>query len=563
MSLNQEFDYFPQLPARLGDFRVIRVLGKGGMGCVYEGEQIALERKVAIKLLKPDLAGDVIFVERFRREAKAAASFVHRNLVKVYKAGEAAGLLYFAMEFIDGKPVSGLLGSGRRIPVPEAVRIVTAIADALRAGLKQGIIHRDLKPENILLAKDGTPKLADLGLAKRLSVDAGMTGRGAMMGTPAYMAPEQAQDAASVDHRADIYSLGITLFHMVTGVRPFGGTTPLEVALAHAQEPLPSALDLGVALPARLESLIQRMAAKQVAERPESYDVLIADLGEVMTTTKGAKRSPKGAAIKFQGRSGTAAASGADNGIITEIPTSEPGQITGTATQSGNNLRSLWMMLGACWLLIVVLLVLRGKRNEAVVATGLDVSDQPAKPIARRVVYNDGKGPAVTMGITRPLAGQTNFPPLPMAEPPMGMEQPIGSFESDGQKLEKARHYAQWQPQAFTRILRHYDQIWRESRSADTKAIVENEVAEIVKRLEAESDAEIENHRQRMQRLPDEGKPRRAYDAWVRFPPRLRTFKSDLKIYCLITNHIPLQYRRLEKGFVPAPGMENRSRIRP
>lgn len=211
---------FPQL-------EIIALIGKGGMGAVYQARQPALDRKVALKILPPQSAAGPGFVERFNREARALARLNHPNIVAVYEFGQAAGLPYFIMEFVDGLNLRELERAGKLSP-GEALQIVPQICEALQFAHDEGIVHRDIKPENILVDKKGRVKIADFGIAKILSgtpqVD--LTGTQGAIGTPHYMAPEQMEKPTTVDHRADIFSLGVVFYEMLTGELPLGKFAP-------------------------------------------------------------------------------------------------------------------------------------------------------------------------------------------------------------------------------------------------------------------------------------------------------------------------------------------------
>ncbi len=248
------------------------------MGSVYEGIQQKLDRWVAVKVLASRLAQDEVFLERFSREAKAAASINHPGLIQVFDIGEEQAINFYAMEFVEGEDLGARLKRDERIPVDEALAVMTKVAEALQEALAQNVIHRDIKPENIMITSKGEVKLADLGLAKILVGETDVTLTGTGMGSPHFMAPEQAEDAGNVDHRADIYSLGITLFTVLTGKRPFESTSPYTLARAHAEKSLPSGGDLGRELPVEIESLIRRMAAKNPDDRFGKYDGLLDEL---------------------------------------------------------------------------------------------------------------------------------------------------------------------------------------------------------------------------------------------------------------------------------------------
>ncbi|HET6249079.1 MAG TPA: serine/threonine-protein kinase [Tepidisphaeraceae bacterium] len=213
-----------EVARRLPQFEVIELVGRGGMGVVYKAKQVQLDRIVALKILPPGDALSPGFVERFRREARSLAKLCHPNIVSVYDFGESNGLYYFVMEFIDGVTLRELI-SAHDMTCGEALSVVPKICDALQFAHEEGVVHRDIKPENILIDKKGRVKIADFGLAKLLrreQLDLTLTQSGAMLGTPRYMAPEQLDKPDSVDHRADIYSLGVVFYEMLTGEIPMG-----------------------------------------------------------------------------------------------------------------------------------------------------------------------------------------------------------------------------------------------------------------------------------------------------------------------------------------------------
>jgi serine/threonine protein kinase len=220
-----------ELAPKFPQFEIRELIGQGGMGAVYKARQKQLERLVAIKILPPGIGEDRGFANRFAREAKAMARLNHPGIVTIHDFGCSEGLYYFVMEFVDGVNLHQLMKTGRVSP-REALAIVPQICDALQYAHDQGIVHRDIKPENILLGRQGRVKVADFGLARLMaaldgpdaagaaSADAALTGSGKIMGTPNYMAPEQAADPGAVDHRADIYALGVVFYQMLTGELP-------------------------------------------------------------------------------------------------------------------------------------------------------------------------------------------------------------------------------------------------------------------------------------------------------------------------------------------------------
>lgn len=274
------------LPGLSHEFKVVRRIGEGGMGTVYEAIQLKLDRRVAIKVLSQRLAADPEFLDRFHREAKLAAAINHPGLIQIYDFGESDGMHYAVQEFVDGENLSQRLKRTGRLSVQEALEIVGSAAEALNAALTQGVIHRDIKPDNIMIAADGRIRVADLGLAKVVGEDSDMTLTGMGLGSPHYMAPEQADDAKTVDHRSDIYALGITLLTLVTGKRPFQGNSPYALIRAHAEQELPSGAELGTDLPDGVDALIRRMTAKQPVDRYPDYNELLTDLNALQTDTE-------------------------------------------------------------------------------------------------------------------------------------------------------------------------------------------------------------------------------------------------------------------------------------
>jgi len=203
---------------------ILEVLGQGGMGVVYKARQKGLDRLVALKVLPRDAAGDPTFAERFAREARALAQLQHPNIVTVHESGEADGMFYFVMEFVDGMDLRRMMGTGQLAP-DQALALVPSICEALQYAHDEGVMHRDIKPENILLDKKGRVKIADFGLAKLIASPEGhmtLTAPQQVMGTMHYMAPEQIEQPSEVDHRADIYALGVVIYEMLTGELPIG-----------------------------------------------------------------------------------------------------------------------------------------------------------------------------------------------------------------------------------------------------------------------------------------------------------------------------------------------------
>ena len=281
IEIRKEMQKHGVLP-RLGGYEIISRLGKGGMGAVYKARQTSLDRLVALKILPWEVTQDEAHIERFEREARLAARIAHPNLIQVYDRGLSAGRRYIAMEFVGGSSVGRLLRSGP-LPVRRALEIVLGVARGLGAAHKMGIIHHDVKPSNIMLTDTGMAKLSDLGLARELeATESAVTAGGAIMGTPQYMAPEICGDSGEVDGRADIYSLGITLFHMVCGRIPFQGDSVGKMLRQHAKTPLPDPRVFREDLPDEVVALIRRMTEKRPGDRFQDCDALIGAIEAVM-----------------------------------------------------------------------------------------------------------------------------------------------------------------------------------------------------------------------------------------------------------------------------------------
>jgi len=264
-------------PAFAG-YRVLGLLGHGGMGQVYLAEDEMLGRKVAIKTILPSVSGEGEGRARFLREARAMATVEHPHVVRVYSFGEAAGHAYFVMELVEGETLQARLHRTPRLGVEEALRIAREVAEALQAAWARGIVHRDVKPSNIILDRDGHVHVVDFGLARPAERgDSSLTREGAFVGSPHYVAPEQAR-AQTTDFRTDIYSLGIVLYEMLAGRRPFDGKTPAEVVARQLTEATPPLRSVAPDTPGPVARLVETMTEKDPTLRPASYPTLIASL---------------------------------------------------------------------------------------------------------------------------------------------------------------------------------------------------------------------------------------------------------------------------------------------
>src|SRR4051812_10096959 len=237
-----------------GRYELVRHIARGGMAEVYLAHDNLLDRPVALKVLFPELSVDRSFVERFRREAQAAANLSHPNIVSIYDWGEEAGTYFIVMEYIDGKPLSNLIRTEGPLLADRAASIGAAVAAGLAFAHRNGVIHRDVKSGNVLIDSAGHVKVADFGIARAANTQENLTQTGAVMGTATYFSPEQAQ-GLPVDPRSDVYSLGVVLYEMVTGQPPFSGDNPVTVAYKHVREEPPPPRQLNPQVPAAFEAI--------------------------------------------------------------------------------------------------------------------------------------------------------------------------------------------------------------------------------------------------------------------------------------------------------------------
>jgi serine/threonine-protein kinase len=266
---------------KLKDYYLLRRLGRGAMAEVFLAQQVSLNRPVALKVLNQELAQDPAYIRRFQHEARAAAALVHSNIVQIYEVGQDEGVHYIAQEYVPGRNLGEIIHARGAIQPRLALDILRQATAALAKAASEGIVHRDIKPENIMLSRSGEVKVADFGLA-RVQGDGSvnLTQVGVTMGTPLYMSPEQIE-GGKLDSRSDIYSLGVTAYHMLAGAPPFTGDSPLSVAVQHLNQPAEPLGRRRPDVPERFAAVIDRMLAKKPDDRYAEPAALLRELHQL------------------------------------------------------------------------------------------------------------------------------------------------------------------------------------------------------------------------------------------------------------------------------------------
>ena len=266
----------------IGDLRLERRLGKGGMGEVYLAHQLTMDRQVAVKILSPGMTRNHLFVQRFVHEALATARLEHPNIVTIHDAGAEEGCHYLTMEYVEGESLDARLKRLKTLPEDEGLKAARTVARALAfAWDRHNMLHRDIKPANIMRGTFGEIKLMDMGLAKS-TADPSITATGIAMGTPLYMSPEQARGEQGLDCRSDMYSLGATIYHLVSGSPPYPGTNAVEIITRHALEPLPPITEHNPDVSEPCIHLLETLLAKKAQQRPTTWQAVIDDIELVL-----------------------------------------------------------------------------------------------------------------------------------------------------------------------------------------------------------------------------------------------------------------------------------------
>jgi hypothetical protein len=406
------------VPARLGPFKLLKPLGRGGMGIVFLAEDTQLGRRAAVKVMRPEMtAYDPRAYERFLREARAAAAVRHDNVVTVYQVGEENGVPYLAMELLRGSSLSAYLDKTSVVTIASATRLGREVAEGLAAAHARGLVHRDIKPGNIWLeAPYGRVKLLDFGLA-RPAGPAGpgperLTGSGLVVGTPGYMSPEQAR-GETLDERTDLFSLGVVLYLLCTGQEPFAGSNPTAVLTALAVDRQKPARELNPRVPPALSDLIDRLLEKKPGDRPESAAEVAKLLRQIERGQPPAAPLPTAQAEAQTDAMGQPTRAAAEPGRPTEREPERPKpRRTGARRKKRKPVRAAWLIAGFAGLIPVLVggtwLIARDDRPA-------DTKAPEVKPPAAR--------PAVTTtaGTTQTTVEPAVFPPPPPGGPRPGM----------------------------------------------------------------------------------------------------------------------------------------------
>jgi beta-lactam-binding protein with PASTA domain/predicted Ser/Thr protein kinase len=337
-------------------YELHRKLARGGMSDVYLARDQVLDRPVAVKVLFPEFAKDATFVERFRREAQAAARLNHPNVVSVYDWGEEQGTYFIAMEYVEGRSLSEIIRAEGPLHPRRVAEITGDVASALGFAHRNGVVHRDIKPGNVMIETRGQVKVADFGIAQALSgpEQTQLTRVGSVMGTATYFSPEQAQ-GKPVDARTDLYSLGCVMFEMLTTRPPFSGESPVAIAYKHVQEPAPTPSSIGVAVPTGLEAIVMQLLSKDPDQRYDSAEDLRGDLRRFLAGQPVLAAAAVGAGLGF----------GATAGMATVDPTAAMGATTALPPATGgyppvpeddpSRPRGSGLFIGALMLLLLAL----------------------------------------------------------------------------------------------------------------------------------------------------------------------------------------------------------------
>lgn len=388
-------------PLILGSYVIRDELGEGGMGKVYRAYHQRMKREVALKVLPPRLTGNPDALRRFEREVEVAAQLSHPNVVSAYDAGVDGDQHYLICEYVSGQTLRELVEENGPLPIAEALDCVRQAVEGLAYAHQQGVIHRDISPNNIMLSRDGTAKVLDLGLARSASDDGAtrnpeqLTATDAVMGTASYMAPEQALNTHDADHRADIYSLGCTLFYLLTGRPPYAGETMMQKIVAHREAPIPEPSSIRSDIPEELSRVFRRMVAKRAEDRFQSMEEVLAALDEIPFPDRESDKPDTIKSVVVVGESGFDKAAEPYENSRTFSPAVDTEAPPATTNRGGKRTAGIAIALGALLAggaLMGVLLELRTEAGKIILT-----SDDPAALQGAIVTIDDQQRMSIDM----------------------------------------------------------------------------------------------------------------------------------------------------------------------